>query len=144
MNIISIISAFATVILLICFIVFTNLKGFKKGLIFLITSIVTMLICIFCQSSDVRVWLQSIFAMSSFLFAFGCLGLFSKETRKIGLTSLTSLLICIIVMSTTGMSWRSKSSKKYYDKYGNSYYSEEKRDNANFLYDAYDAADEYR
>ena len=34
--------------------------------------------------------------------------------------------------------------KKYYDKYGNSYYNKEDRDNANFLYDAYDAADKYR
>ena len=149
MGVISVIAGIATVILLYCAIIITNLKGLQKGKKFLFLALIPLIICFICKTEDVEMTLRFIFGFAmvypALISILSIFNLSDKENRTFAFVNLITLVLCIIVLSTAGMKWgSSSSSKKYYDKYGNSYYNEKDRDNADFLYDAYDAADEYR
>ena len=68
--------------------------------------------------------LRFIFGFAMLYPILGSFGIFSAKDRAFGFVNLITLVLCIIVLSTAGMKWgSSSSSKKYYDKYGNSYYN---------------------
>lgn len=70
-----------------------------------------------------------------------------KAYRKSTVAFIVKIVLCILLaILTLGAEYTSyhESPRKYYDKYGYDYYNEEDRDKANFLYDAYDAADDYK
>ena len=71
---------------------------------------------------------------------------FKKKSVKI-IIALIEIILCVLFLRfalTRPYVKYHKADPVYYDKYGKKHYSEKERDNANFKYDAYKAADEYR
>ena len=123
MGAISVISAFATVILLYCSIIITNLKGLKKGKKFLFIALIPFIICIVCKTADVRVWLQTIFIIASIypglvsILSIFTLFSSSKEDKNLTFVNLITFVLCVILLFTTGMKWSNKTN--YSSDYGN-------------------------
>lgn len=140
MGVISVIATCVAVVLFYCALVFTARKdSYKGGVKYLIIALIFMIISIVCKTADIKVWLLGIYSVASIIPLILGLSVFSKENRAFSLMGLTVFVALVIALSFSGMKWSSDSSRKYYDKYGNAHYSEEKRDEANFNYEMYNA-----
>ncbi len=151
LGIISATSSILSFIFILAFsILIVNDKN-KLAITCLISGIITTILAICLNTDDVETIGRIAYCGGGSLLCivgiFMSLALFSKE-YKIGITGVITIVIGVlfvfVISQAFGMKLVKQSPTKYYDKYGKSYYSEEDRDNANFLYDAYDAADEYR
>lgn len=106
MGVISIIAGIATVILLYCSIIITNLKGFEKGKKFLFIALIPLIICFVCKTEDVEMTLRFIFGFAMLYPIIGSFSIFiSKEDRAFGFVNLISLILCVIMLVSSGMSF---------------------------------------
>ena len=106
MGVISIIAGIATVILLYCSIIITNLKGFEKGKKSLFIALIPLIICFVCKTEDVEMTLRFIFGFAMLYPIIGSFGIFiSKEDRTFGFVNLISLILCVIMLVSAGMSF---------------------------------------
>lgn len=141
MGVISVVATCVAVILFYCAIVLAARKdSYKHGVKYLIIALIFMIISIVCKTADVKVWLLGIYSVASIFPCFLSLCVFSKEHRAFSLMGLTVFVALVIALCFSGMKWSSDSSRKYYDNHGNVHYSEEKRDEQNFINDMYGAA----
>ncbi len=108
MGVISVIAGIATVILLYCSIIITNLKGFEKGKKFLFIALIPLIICFVCKTEDVEMTMRFIFGVAMLYPIVGSLCIFiSKEDRAFGFVNLISLVLCVIMLLASGMSFSS-------------------------------------
>ena len=107
MGVISIIAGIATVILLYCSIIITNLKGFYKGKKFLFIALIPLIICFVCKTEDVEMTLRFIFGFAMLYPILGSFGIFSAKDRAFGFVNLISLVMCVIMLLASGMSFSS-------------------------------------
>lgn len=151
LGIISAISSILSFIFILAFsILMVNDKN-KLAVKFLVLGIISTILAVCLNTNDVetigRIAYYGGGTLLCIVGIFMSFALFAQEWKS-GITGVITIIIGIlfvfVISQAFGMKLVKQSPTKYYDKYGKSYYSEEDRDNANFLYDAYDAADEYR
>ncbi len=112
MGVISVIAAVATVVLLYCSIIFTNIKGFDKGKKFLFIAPITLIICLLCKTEGVRVGLAIIFVMAMLFSFFTSFAVFNSKDRAFGLVSLITFVVSLVMFITFVSS---SSENNYYD-----------------------------
>ena len=109
MGVISVIAGIATVLLLYCSIIITNLKGLQKGKKFLFLALIPLIICFICKTEDVEMTLRFIFGFAmvypALISMLSIFTLFSKEDRAFKFVNLISLILCVIMLVSTGMSF---------------------------------------
>lgn len=111
MEVISIIAGIATVILLYCSIIITNLKGFSKGKKFLFIALIPLIICFLCKTEDVKMTLRFIFGFAmvypALISILSIFNLSDKENRTFAFVNLISLVLCVIMLLASGVSFSS-------------------------------------
>ena len=111
MGIISVIAGIATVILLYCSIIITNLKGFEKGKKFLFIALIPLIICFVFKTEDVEMALRFIFGFAmiypALISILSIFNLSDKEARTLAFVNLISLVMCVIMLLASGMSFSS-------------------------------------
>ena len=98
MGIISVIAGIATVVLLYCSIIFTNIKGFDKGKIYLFIAPITLIICLACKTEGVRVAVAFIFFFAMLYPFFASFAVFNAKDRAIGIVSLITFVVCLVML----------------------------------------------